>query len=63
MKIDFKFEIGQLVVDIVTSYSGKITAAYIDASDDREYKVESLTNDGLPVEKWFKPGRLTVVEK
>jgi uncharacterized FlaG/YvyC family protein len=54
----FKFKLGDVVKDMITSYEGTVTgiAFYID--NDVTYLVEGIDNTGRPVEDWINEKRL-----
>ena len=58
-----KFKLGSFVKDIVTGYSGKITAAchYL-YRPIPQYLIESVDSTGRPIEWWVEENRLEEIE-
>ena len=54
-------ELGQTVKDIVTGFTGVVTACCKYMHDTTNYRVECFSDDGLRCE-WFPGGRLVLLE-
>lgn len=57
----FRFSLGETVMDINTDYYGKITARCEYITDKRNYLVENIDTTGRPIEHWVEEERLIKV--
>ena len=58
-----KFALGLYVKDIVTGFSGRVTAIALYLTGSTRYQIESLDGTGRPVEWWFDEERLRNIDE
>lgn len=52
-------KLGMLARDIVTGFTGTITARVEYLGAQPRYRVEACDHNGKPIEEWFDEGRLS----